>query len=183
MIQVNLLPWREYHMQHWRRRWVNSFIVQLALIVLITLMIEGGFRQQRTQLTTLQHDLQQKSILLQNKINLLNIKIQKQKRIAGWLSRADSLIQQGARRSARLAQLAVWVPDNAWLVRVKDDENLYLEGCSKDYGSIVTLLKQLRGSPDLFAVELDSVTHRGEDDHLCFSLSAQLREIDIAARN
>lgn len=159
MFQVNLLPWRKKHQRHLLNRLAFIFICYAGLSITSIALFQQRLNTENHQLLNVINQVTQKDIAVSAAIARRK-ENQRQLAVASERVELFSELEQQSKRNIQLLILIThWLPERAWLEKVSiHQQNITIEGRSKDYSSIVIFTNEVKRYSELRQANLISVT-------------------------
>ncbi len=147
MIRINLIPHRAEFRKKQIIEYITAFVSSILLVVGIIIVIDVWSTQELTDLQAKQALLKTQNAQLSKKIGELRNLDSLRKDVEGKLQIVDEL-QAGRFRSLNtLVAIAKAIPQNIWLVSLKDNSsNLSLTGLGESSKAVANFMRALQTS-------------------------------------
>jgi type IV pilus assembly protein PilN len=167
MIQINLLPVREWRKKEAVRQQISIFVLSLILLIVgllaIGLTIQGKVMAQRQELASLEKD-RAKLAYVNNKIE----KVNKKRQQVEDKFKATEKLQEGRTITVRiLDEIVSSVPiDRLWLTELSlKGNNVQLGGVALDNHTVALFMRRLETSPMCRSVNLINTRQKSIQGH------------------
>jgi type IV pilus assembly protein PilN len=176
MIQINLLPVREWRKKEAVRRQISIFALSLILLIAgllaAGLTIQGKVRAQRQELATLEKD-KAKFAYVNKKIEKVN---KKRKQVENKFKAIEKL-QEGRTTTVKiLDEVVSSIPiDRLWLTKLSlKENNIQLGGVALDNHTVALFMRRLETSPMCKSVNLINTKQKSIQGHALMEFGLQL---------
>jgi len=176
MIQINLLPVREWRKKEAVRQQISIFALSLILLIVgllaTGLTIQGKVRAQRQALATLEKD-KAKFAYVNKKIEKVN---KKRKQVENKFKAIEKL-QEGRTITVKiLDEIVSSIPiDRLWLTKLNLKENtIQLGGVALDNHTVALFMRRLETSPMCKLVNLINTKQKSIQGHALMEFGLQL---------
>ncbi len=176
MIQINLLPVREWRKKEAVRQQISIFALSLILLIVgllaAGLTIQGKVRAQRQELATLEKN-KAKFAYVNKKIEKVN---KKRKQVENKFKAIEKL-QEGRTTTVKiLDEIVSSVPiDRLWLTKLKlKENNIQLGGVALDNHTVALFMRRLETSPMCRSVNLINTKQKSIQGHALMEFGLQL---------
>ena len=176
MIQINLLPVREWRRKEAIRQQISIFVLSLILLIVVLLAvgltIQGKVRAQRQELALLEKDVAKYAYV--NKI--IQTVNEKRKKIEDKFKAIETL-QEGRTTTVRiLDEIVSSIPiDRLWLTDLSlKENNLKLNGVALDNHTVALFMRRLETSSMCGSVNLINTTQKSIQGHALMQFGLQI---------
>ena len=176
MIQINLLPVREWRKKEAVRQQISIFALSLILLIVgllaAGLTIQGKVRAQRQELATLEKN-KAKFAYVNKKIERVN---KKRKQVENKFKAIEKL-QEGRTTTVKiLDEIVSSIPiDRLWLTKLSlKENNVQLDGVALDNHTVALFMRRLETSPMCKSVNLINTRQKSIQGHALMEFGLQL---------
>ena len=176
MIQINLLPVREWRKKEAVRQQISVFILFLILLTVallaVGLTIQGKVAAQRQELTSLE-EKKAKFAYVNKKIERIN---KKRKQVEDKFKAIEKL-QEGRTTTVKiLDEIVTSIPiDRLWLTRLSlKEKNVQLDGIALDNHTVALFMRRLETSPMCRSVNLIKTKQKSIQGHALMEFGLQV---------
>lgn len=176
MIQINLLPVREWRKKEAVRQQISIFALSLILFIVgllaAGLTIQGKVRAQRQELASLEKN-KTKFAHVNKKIERVN---KKRKQVEDKF-RAIEKLQEGRTATVKiLDEIVSSIPmDRLWLTKLSlKENNVQLDGVALDNHTVALFMRRLETSPMCKSVNLNNTRQKSIQGHALMEFGLQL---------
>jgi type IV pilus assembly protein PilN len=176
MIQINLLPVREWRKKEAVRQQISVFFLFLILLVVVLLatglMIQGKIGAQRQELASLEKNIA-KFAHVNEKIKSVN---EKREQIENKFKAIEKL-QEGRTTTVRiLDEIVSSIPiDRLWLTKLSlKENNVQLDGVALDNHTVALFMRRIETSPMCESVNLINTTQKSILGHALMEFGLQV---------
>ena len=176
MIQINLLPVREWRKKEAVRQQISIFALSLILLIVgllaAGLTIQGKVRAQRQELATLEKD-KAKFAYVNKKIEKVN---KKRKQVENKFKAIEKL-QEGRTTTVKIMDEVVSsIPiDRLWLTKLSlKKNNIQLGGVALDNHTVALFMRRLETSPICKSINLINTKQKSIQGHALMEFGLQL---------
>ncbi|MCD4677962.1 MAG: PilN domain-containing protein [Desulfobacula sp.] len=176
MIQINLLPVREWRRKEAVRQQISIFVLSLILLILgllaTGLTIQGKVRTQRQELASLEENIS-KFAYVNKKIAKVN---KKRKQIEDKFKAIEKL-QEGRTTTVKiLDEIVSSIPiDRLWLTKLSlKENNVQLGGVALDNHTVALFMRRLETSPMCRSVNLINTRQKSIQGHALMEFGLQV---------
>ncbi len=176
MIQINLLPVREWRKKEAVRQQISVFALSLILLIVgllaAGLTIQGKVRAQRQELASLEGNVA-KYAYVNKKIQTVN---DKRKKVEDKFKAIEKL-QEGRTTTVKiLDEIVSSLPiDRLWLTKLSlKENNVQLSGVALDNHTVALFMRRLETSPMCKSVNLNNTKQKSIQGHALTEFGLQL---------
>ncbi len=176
MIQINLLPVREWRKKEAVRQQISIFVLSLILLMVgllaAGLTIQGKVRAQRQELASLE-EKKAKFVYVNKKIEKVN---KKRKQVEDKFKAIEEL-QEGRTATVKiLDEIVSSIPiDRLWLTKLSlKGNNVQLGGVALDNHTVALFMRRLETSPMCKSVNLINTRQKSIQGHALMEFGLQL---------
>ena len=176
MIQINLLPVREWRKKEAVRQQISIFVLSLILLIVgllaAGLMIQGKVRAQKQELASLE-EKKAKFVYVNKKIEKVN---KKRKQVEDKFKAIEEL-QEGRTATVKiLDEIVSSIPiDRLWLTKLSlKGNNVQLGGVALDNHTVALFMRRLETSPMCRSVNLINTRQKSIQGHALMEFGLQL---------
>ncbi len=176
MIQINLLPVREWRKKEAVRQQISIFVLSLILLMVgllaAGLTIQGKVRAQRQELASLE-EKKAKLVYVNKKIEKVN---KKRKQVENKFKAIEEL-QEGRTATVKiLDEIVSSIPiDRLWLTKLSlKGNNVQLGGVALDNHTVALFMRRLETSPMCKSVNLINTRQKSIQGHALMEFGLQL---------
>ncbi|MCK4604688.1 MAG: PilN domain-containing protein [Deltaproteobacteria bacterium] len=176
MIQINLLPVREWRKKEAVRQQISIFVLSLILLIVgllaTGLTIQGKVRAQKQELASLE-EKKAKFVYVNKKIEKVN---KKRKQVEDKFKAIEEL-QEGRTSTVKiLDEIVSSIPiDRLWLTKLNlKGNNVQLGGVALDNHTVALFMRRLETSPMCKSVNLINTRQKSIQGHALMEFGLQL---------
>jgi len=176
MIQINLLPVREWRKKEAVRQHISIFVLSLILLIVgllaTGLTIQGKVMAQRQELASLE-EKKAKFVYVDKKIKRVN---KKRKQVEDKFKAIEKL-QEGRITTVKiLDEIVSSIPiDRLWLTKLSlKENNVQLGGVALDNHTVALFMRRLETSPMCKSVNLKNTRQKSIQGHALMEFGLQL---------
>jgi len=176
MIQINLLPVREWRRKEAVRQQISIFALSLTLLIVgllaIGLTIQGKVRAQRQEVASLEKNVA-KYAYVNKKIKKIN---KEQKQVKNKFKAIEKL-QEGRTATVKiLDEIVSSIPiDRLWLTELSlKENNVQLRGVALDNHTVALFMRRLETSPMCKSVNLINTRQKSIQGHALMEFGLQM---------
>jgi type IV pilus assembly protein PilN len=176
MIQINLLPVREWRRKEAVRQQISIFVLSLILLIVgllaVALTIQGKVRAQRQELALLEKDVA-KYAYVNKKMQTVN---EKRKQFE-YKFEAIERLQEGRTTTVRvLDEIVSSIPiDRLWLTKLSlKENNVRLDGVALDNHTVALFMRRLETSSMCGSVNLINTKQKSIQGHTLMQFGLQI---------